>query len=60
MNINILEILPNHLINIVDLPFYHKDPFDRLIISQSIIENLSIISSDTNFKFYDINLIWNQ
>jgi PIN domain nuclease of toxin-antitoxin system len=58
MSINILEITSEHLIKVADLPFHHKDPFDRLIISQTIIENMPIISSDSNFKDYNIQLIW--
>ena len=58
MNISILDINSLHLIKVADLPFHHKDPFDRLIISQAIIENISVISSDNNFKNYDIDLIW--
>lgn len=48
-----------------DLPFYqennntHKDPFDRLIISQAIRNEFSIISSDAKFNLYpEINKIW--
>ena len=58
LNINIIEIKPEHLIKTAELPFVHKDPFDRLIISKSIIENLPIITSDNNFKNYNVNLIW--
>ena len=58
MNISILDIMSEHLIKVAELPFHHKDPFDRLIISQAIIEKLPIISSDNNFDFYDIKNIW--
>jgi PIN domain nuclease of toxin-antitoxin system len=58
LNINILDISSEHLIEVADLPFHHKDPFDRLIISQAIIENLPVISSDKNFDYYEIKNIW--
>ena len=58
MNMNILDISSNHLIKVADLPFHHKDPFDRLIISQAIIENLPVITSDKNFDYYEIKNIW--
>jgi PIN domain nuclease of toxin-antitoxin system len=58
LNISILDITSEHLINVAALPFHHKDPFDRLIISQSIIENIPIISSDNIFSKYDIEIIW--
>jgi PIN domain nuclease of toxin-antitoxin system len=57
MNISILDITSEHLIKVAELPFHHKDPFDRLIISQSIIENILIISSDIIFSKYDIEVI---
>ncbi|MBM2814702.1 MAG: toxin-antitoxin system toxin component [Ignavibacteria bacterium] len=58
MNINILDITSEQIIKVADLPFHHKDPFDRLIISQAILENLPVNSSDVNFKKYEIELIW--
>jgi PIN domain nuclease of toxin-antitoxin system len=56
-----LEILPistSHILGIASLPFYHKDPFDRIIITQAIAENLTIISKDRQFKNYGVTVIW--
>jgi len=39
------------------LPFHHNDPFDRLIISQAINHNLSVISVDEKFKLYPVQLL---
>ncbi len=55
-NIEILPILPQQLQLVQDLPFHHRDPFDRLIISQAIHHNYSVISSDSVFKNYEITL----
>jgi len=58
---NSFELIPirfEHTKELLKLPFHHKDPFDRIIISQAIIENLTIISKDNNFTFYDINCLW--
>ena len=58
---NDIEILPVtlfHLEKVSVLPFYHKDPFDRLIIAQSAVEDLPVISSDTAFDSYKIKRIW--
>lgn len=41
-----------------ELPFHHRDPFDRILISQCFNNNLSLISKDKVFKEYGINLIW--
>jgi PIN domain nuclease of toxin-antitoxin system len=40
------------------LPLYHRDPFDRLIIAQSVVENTPIITSDDAFDAYSISRIW--
>ena len=58
---NGIEILPfefEHFEYILTLPFHHKDPFDRIIIAQSVIDSMSIISCDGNFPSYPINIIW--
>ena len=42
----------------MNLPFMHRDPFDRLIVSQGISENLILISKDSELNKYGIKLIW--
>lgn len=56
--IKITNISVEHLFMLEDLPFHHKDPFDRLIIAQSIVENIPIISKDSVFRKYNIKKIW--
>ena len=59
--INDIEILPialPHLTLISALPFHHRDPFDRLLIAQSIVEDLPIASIDKFFDAYGVNRIW--
>lgn len=59
---NLIEIIPIntvHLLTLSELPFHHKDPFDRLIISQAIAENLTLISKDESFKKYKVKQQWN-
>lgn len=53
----LLPITMDHLSAFKTLPFHHKDPFDRLIIAQAIVEKLPIITSDTMFDRYDIETI---
>ena len=57
-SIFILGIKPKHLDYIKKLPDIHKDPFDRLIISQAITENMTLITRDTNIQKYNINMLW--
>lgn len=47
-----------HCRRIQDLPFHHRDPFNRLLIAQCQIEGFSIISSDAIFDSYGIKRIW--
>ena len=55
---NILQIEDECLKKLSNLPFIHKDPFDRLIISTALAENLIIITADENIKKYDVSWIW--
>jgi PIN domain nuclease of toxin-antitoxin system len=56
--IKLLPIEKNHLKELARLPFYHRDPFDRLIISQGIAENLPILTCDRLFNDYPIDKLW--
>ena len=56
--IRILDITVDSLIKLTTLPFHHRDPFDRLIIAQGLVENLPIISVDTIFDAYGIDREW--
>ena len=54
----ILSITFEHTLNVSKLEFHHRDPFDRLLISQGIVEDIPIITSDSTFDKYKINRIW--
>ncbi len=56
--INSLPIEHAHALRIYDLPAHHRDPFDRLIIAQSQIENLPVMTADRIFKDYAVSLVW--
>ena len=56
--ISILAINLEHALKVADLPFHHHDPFDRLLISQAIVENIPIVSSDKTLSKYPIQRIW--
>ena len=57
-HIEILDITVDSLIKLTTLPFHHRDPFDRSIIAQGLVEGLPIISVDTEFDAYDVNREW--
>ena len=54
----LLDITPTHIKSVQELPFIHRDPFDRMLIAQAIVEELSIMTTDSNIAKYDINQIW--
>jgi PIN domain nuclease of toxin-antitoxin system len=56
--IEILSIEISHLLVLRDLPLHHRDPFDRLLISQSQSELLTLISGDRIFSDYAVNILW--
>ena len=60
LSIPILEIRDVHLETLVALPWIHKDPFDRLILSQAISENMVLLSIDKNMMRYPVHIKWNM
>lgn len=57
-NLEILSIDLAHIWTLATLIHYHKDPFDRLLISQSITEIMPILSIDEIFDLYPVQRIW--
>jgi len=58
---NRIECLPvtiDHLLALEGLPMHHRDPFDRILIAQSLEENLPIVTSDPWFSQYPVEVIW--
>jgi PIN domain nuclease of toxin-antitoxin system len=55
---SILPIEVQHTAALTTLLFHHRDPFDRLIIAQAIVENIPVISGDAAFAVYPVTCIW--
>jgi len=58
---NSFKILPitfEDTLQLSTLPFHHRDPFDRIIISQAKVNDLMLVSRDNNFSLYSVNLLW--
>ena len=58
---NAVEILPislAHLGAVVALPFHHRDPFDRLLAAQALVENVPIVSADPALDAYSARRLW--
>nr|WP_293074748.1 type II toxin-antitoxin system VapC family toxin [Okeania sp. SIO3B5] len=55
----ILEITAGHALRAAALPLHHKDPFDRMLIAQAQIEDMTLMSADSMFRQYsNISLLW--
>jgi len=52
--LNILSITPKHAEAIVQLPHHHRDPFDRMLIAQALVEEVAVVSSDDAFDAYPV------
>ncbi len=58
---NDVEILPiylRHALRVYDLPDHHKDPFDRLLVAQAVLEKLPILSADPEISRYPVETVW--
>jgi|SRR5436853_6390093 len=55
---DLLGLEVNHAAALINLPFHHRDPFDRLLIAQAIVEQMQIVSIDLTFDAYQITRLW--
>lgn len=55
-DIESLDITTDHALKVFKLPLYHKDPFDRMLIAQSLVEDVTIITNDEMIKKYDVQV----
>jgi PIN domain nuclease of toxin-antitoxin system len=61
LTLNEIEILPisiAHAARLSTLPFHHRDPFDRMLVVQSLVESIPLISSDSILDAYAIERLW--
>jgi PIN domain nuclease of toxin-antitoxin system len=59
--VNGLRLLPiavTHALGTLNLPVYHRDPFDRLLVAQAQAEGMLLITSDTRIAKYDVGILW--
>lgn len=53
-----LSVRLPHAARVAELPFHHRDPFDRLLAAQALEEGLAIVSADAVFTRYGVKRIW--
>ena len=56
--VRLLAVEPAHLARLVGLPFHHRDPFDRLILAQALVEGVPVLSRDRAFAAYGAEVVW--
>lgn len=52
-----LGLSPAHGLAVPGIPVHHRDPFDRLIIAQAMVERLTVVTADTRFRSYRLRLV---
>ena len=58
LGMSVLPIHLSHALRVARLPNHHTDPFDRLLVAQSQVEDLPLMTADAALAAYDIELIW--
>ena len=56
--VSVMSLTFAHVKRLEELPLHHRDPFDRILIAQSVEENLPLVTADPLFKKYSVHLIW--
>ena len=58
LSLQLLPITLAHVARVSALPLHHRDPFDRMLIAQSLTENIPLLSADAAFDAYGITRLW--
>jgi PIN domain nuclease of toxin-antitoxin system len=56
--INLLDVRREHAVAVEHLPFRHRDPFDRLLVCQAMVEQMEIVSGDDALDAYPVRRVW--
>ncbi|MCE9526666.1 MAG: type II toxin-antitoxin system VapC family toxin [Planctomycetales bacterium] len=57
-NMDLLPIEVPHLAGLFALPSFHRDPFDRLLVAQAIVEGMTLVTSDAQLANYPLPVLW--
>lgn len=53
-----LPVTVRHALGVFDLPWHHRDPFDRLLVAQALAENCTIVTADESLARYAVPTLW--
>ena len=56
--LKLLPIQSAHALHVVGLPDHHRDPFDRILIAQALVEGMTVVSGDNKFAAYPVPILW--
>lgn len=56
--VRVLPVYLSHALCVYSLPDHHRDPFDRLLVAQALVEGLPVVSVDPNISRYPIETVW--
>ncbi|WP_174280487.1 type II toxin-antitoxin system VapC family toxin [Sphingomonas bacterium] len=54
----LLPVEVRHALAVANLPLHHRDPFDRLLIAQALVDDLTLVSNETLFDRYGVRRLW--
>ena len=57
-NLDLLPIETAHLAGLFTLPSIHRDPFDRLLVAQAIVEGMTLVTADAHLASYPVPVLW--
>jgi PIN domain nuclease of toxin-antitoxin system len=55
---SLLDVRREHALAVTHLPFHHRDPFDRLLVTQAMTDKMAIVSNDAELEAYPIQRLW--
>ena len=58
LGVDLLGVSAEHLVRVSTLPLHHRDPFDRLIVAQAVVERVPVVSADAASDAYGVDRIW--
>lgn len=59
-DIQLLDVSLPQIAALQRLPWHHRDPFDRMLIAQATVMNLSIVTRDPSFTLYNVDIVWDR
>jgi PIN domain nuclease of toxin-antitoxin system len=56
--VELLPVTARHADLVGSLPLHHRDPFDRLLVAQAMLEGLPLVTDDRSMRRYDVEVVW--